>query len=312
MPFRYCIFLSQDVELVLCDACDRAFHMSCADPPMNRTPRGRWVCDICDPSKRAQPDEPPRTPRLPDVLAPGQTCVLTLENERRLCPPQKVPKKRQHSIDATATATAPGAAARATPLHSTDTHASSSSTHAAPASVAESDQQRVSGAGATSASASAPSEKKRARRGGLAAANLSLPSSVLERGLSASPCGSPTLAQIAAAAPLKNSPLAVDTAKAKRAPSLDEATVLSTGRKPFKKRKSALSPSARLSQSSSVSSKAKAHPTDSLSPELHSSRTVSITGASESHLSGVSHFDFLSVNFLVITFILQLYMYSYI
>ena len=247
---------------------------------MNRTPRGRWVCDICDPSKRAQPDEAPRTPLLPDVLAPGQTCVLTLENERRLCPPQKVPKKRQHSIDATA----PGAANRATPLHSTDTLASSSSTHAAPASAAESDQL-VSGAGATGA----PSAKKRVRRAG--AANLSLPSSVLERGLSTS--ASPTLAQIAAGAPLKQTPLAIDTAKAKRTPSLDEdATAMSTSRKPFKKRKSALSPSARLSQSSSASSKAKAHPTDSLSPALHSCRTDSATGASESHLSGVLHFYF--------------------
>lgn len=243
--------------------------MSCADPPMNRTPRGRWVCDICDPSRRAHPDETPRSPLLPDVLAPGQTCVLTIENERRLCPPHKVAKKRQHSVDATATAA--GAATRATPLHSTDTHASaSSSAHASTPSATAADGEQ---------SASAPSEKKRSRRGG--AARSSLTNAVLERELSAS--------SLAAQLKDKESLLTIDTAHPKRAPSLDDAAAAS--RKPLKKRKPALSPSARLSQSSSSSGKAKAHAVESLSPALHSSRVDSATGGSESHISGVHSFN---------------------
>lgn len=36
-------------DLLICDACDKGFHMECLDPPLNSLPEGRWICPICVP-----------------------------------------------------------------------------------------------------------------------------------------------------------------------------------------------------------------------------------------------------------------------
>jgi len=33
--------------MLLCDCCDRGYHLSCLNPPKTRVPRGDWYCDIC-------------------------------------------------------------------------------------------------------------------------------------------------------------------------------------------------------------------------------------------------------------------------
>ena len=36
-------------DLLICDSCDKGFHMDCLDPPLSRLPEGRWICPICVP-----------------------------------------------------------------------------------------------------------------------------------------------------------------------------------------------------------------------------------------------------------------------
>ena len=36
-------------DLLICDACDKGFHMDCLDPPLSSLPEGRWICPICVP-----------------------------------------------------------------------------------------------------------------------------------------------------------------------------------------------------------------------------------------------------------------------
>lgn len=33
--------------MILCDDCDRAYHMFCLAPPLESVPRGTWICDGC-------------------------------------------------------------------------------------------------------------------------------------------------------------------------------------------------------------------------------------------------------------------------
>ncbi|XP_035677235.1 bromodomain adjacent to zinc finger domain protein 1A-like [Branchiostoma floridae] len=42
-----CSICSDGGVLVLCDTCPCAFHLLCADPPLNRIPRGKWRCQYC-------------------------------------------------------------------------------------------------------------------------------------------------------------------------------------------------------------------------------------------------------------------------
>lgn len=34
-------------KIVLCDRCDRGFHMFCLIPPLTQLPEGDWVCPHC-------------------------------------------------------------------------------------------------------------------------------------------------------------------------------------------------------------------------------------------------------------------------
>lgn len=33
--------------LILCDSCDKAFHLQCLNPPLKTEPEGVWVCPYC-------------------------------------------------------------------------------------------------------------------------------------------------------------------------------------------------------------------------------------------------------------------------
>ncbi|KAI8106581.1 hypothetical protein M9435_001123 [Picochlorum sp. BPE23] len=35
-------------KIILCDRCDRGWHLFCLTPPMKKVPKGDWVCPICD------------------------------------------------------------------------------------------------------------------------------------------------------------------------------------------------------------------------------------------------------------------------
>ena len=45
-------------EMLLCDGCDRGFHMLCLEPPLSAVPDGDWYCDACVAEKNISP--PPR------------------------------------------------------------------------------------------------------------------------------------------------------------------------------------------------------------------------------------------------------------
>lgn len=34
-------------QIILCDHCDRGFHMFCLNPPLDKVPAGEWSCPIC-------------------------------------------------------------------------------------------------------------------------------------------------------------------------------------------------------------------------------------------------------------------------
>uniref|UniRef100_A0A3B3ZE44 Histone acetyltransferase n=1 Tax=Periophthalmus magnuspinnatus TaxID=409849 RepID=A0A3B3ZE44_9GOBI len=41
-------------NMLFCDSCDRGFHMECCDPPLQRMPKGMWICQICQPRKKGK------------------------------------------------------------------------------------------------------------------------------------------------------------------------------------------------------------------------------------------------------------------
>ncbi|KAF5392151.1 hypothetical protein D9757_001493 [Collybiopsis confluens] len=45
-----------DSDLLLCDGCDRGWHRSCFDPPMDDTPEGDWFCSGCIMLEQQTPD----------------------------------------------------------------------------------------------------------------------------------------------------------------------------------------------------------------------------------------------------------------
>lgn len=34
-------------QILLCDGCDRGFHMFCLSPPLEKVPAGEWLCPFC-------------------------------------------------------------------------------------------------------------------------------------------------------------------------------------------------------------------------------------------------------------------------
>eukprot|EP00111_Clytia_hemisphaerica_P009366 TCONS_00027490-protein len=46
---RLCRRKGNEDEMLLCDGCDRGFHMSCLKPPLKNVPKGDWFCKDCRP-----------------------------------------------------------------------------------------------------------------------------------------------------------------------------------------------------------------------------------------------------------------------
>ena len=56
-----CMDGGREHELVLCDGCDRGWHISCMNPPRATVPEGVWFCDACEPA--GSPPERPAARR---------------------------------------------------------------------------------------------------------------------------------------------------------------------------------------------------------------------------------------------------------
>ena len=39
-------------KIILCDRCDRGWHMFCLTPPLKKVPKGDWVCPVCDAARK--------------------------------------------------------------------------------------------------------------------------------------------------------------------------------------------------------------------------------------------------------------------
>lgn len=46
-------------EVLLCDHCERVYHLRCLSPPLEKVPEGEWLCPVCLP---ADPELPPFDP----------------------------------------------------------------------------------------------------------------------------------------------------------------------------------------------------------------------------------------------------------
>lgn len=42
--------ISTSNKLLICDSCDKGYHMDCLEPPLFEMPRGKWYCLVCDPA----------------------------------------------------------------------------------------------------------------------------------------------------------------------------------------------------------------------------------------------------------------------
>ena len=45
----HCDQVANADDLLICDSCDKGFHMDCLEPPLNNLPEGRWICPVCVP-----------------------------------------------------------------------------------------------------------------------------------------------------------------------------------------------------------------------------------------------------------------------
>lgn len=45
-----CALLGEDDKLILCDECNKAFHLFCLRPALYEIPDGEWQCPACQPS----------------------------------------------------------------------------------------------------------------------------------------------------------------------------------------------------------------------------------------------------------------------
>lgn len=42
-----CTVCKKGGKLLCCDNCPLSYHLRCADPPLSKVPKGRWLCQAC-------------------------------------------------------------------------------------------------------------------------------------------------------------------------------------------------------------------------------------------------------------------------
>ncbi|VDN96138.1 unnamed protein product [Rodentolepis nana] len=61
----------QNSDLLLCDNCDRGYHLECVEPGLSQPPEGEWICPIC----RVHPDGFPQSDIDPSLDSRLQTAA---------------------------------------------------------------------------------------------------------------------------------------------------------------------------------------------------------------------------------------------
>ena len=77
-----CAVCTEGGELLCCDTCPLAYHISCVYPPLRRIPRGNWACQVCT----GADDERPRSCRVKKATIEGKTQRIVF-CYAKLCPP---------------------------------------------------------------------------------------------------------------------------------------------------------------------------------------------------------------------------------
>ncbi|KAF9353232.1 PHD finger protein 10 [Mortierella sp. AD094] len=56
-----CLEAGDEASLLICDDCDRGWHMSCCDPAIKEVPKGEWLCSFCAMCHSCRGNEAPST-----------------------------------------------------------------------------------------------------------------------------------------------------------------------------------------------------------------------------------------------------------
>ncbi|KAH9278322.1 Histone acetyltransferase KAT6B [Echinococcus granulosus] len=69
----------KDSDLLLCDNCDRGYHLSCVAPELTEPPDGTWICPICEryPEGYTQPEARPSSLGRENTLAAATATTVT-------------------------------------------------------------------------------------------------------------------------------------------------------------------------------------------------------------------------------------------
>ena len=62
-------------KMILCDDCDKGYHLHCLNPPLESVPEGDWRCGSClreGPIRRRKRGRPPKKPAVSPPFADGK------------------------------------------------------------------------------------------------------------------------------------------------------------------------------------------------------------------------------------------------
>lgn len=88
-----CNSADREESMLLCDGCDKGYHMECLDPPLTEIPEGSWYCDNCFESESNASDED-----ISQLIEDMETEVGIPETRlrvRRLEAPPRIARTRQ-------------------------------------------------------------------------------------------------------------------------------------------------------------------------------------------------------------------------
>jgi hypothetical protein len=77
--------------MLICDTCDRPYHLQCLNPPRSVVPDGPWHCHLCDEvfsnvAEFSRVDDPILFSRLRDPYHAKHASLLACERLQRLTP----------------------------------------------------------------------------------------------------------------------------------------------------------------------------------------------------------------------------------
>jgi len=75
---RICLGMRDFDEMILCDTCDRGFHLYCLNPPLESVPVGDWICPRCIRRERKKQHEVSRGKRIVNRIREDVKLLRTL------------------------------------------------------------------------------------------------------------------------------------------------------------------------------------------------------------------------------------------